>query len=192
MGRGSWQATGRREPGVCPALLAQAGGAGPAGSCSILEEFLNYLLAEGQRPLRIPSPGSEASPPPLSSPCGPTNLLQWPVPVLGDPPCSPQPHVWKWQSRAHGEGAPSLWPLPFFLPGLACHLLRSGRSFLSSGNPHPSGQSPQEASPVSSLLSGCCRGRWVGGSNPLQFGSPDRKAFMDKCPYQKHNLSEIY
>lgn len=52
MGRGSWQASGRQEPGVCLAPLAQAVGARPAGSCSILEKCLNYLLAGDQRPLR--------------------------------------------------------------------------------------------------------------------------------------------
>lgn len=164
MGRGSWQASGRQEPGVCPALLAQAVGARPAGSCSILEKCQNYLLAGDQRPLRRPSPGSEASPPPPSSPHGPPNLLQWPVPAKGDHLCSPQSHLWKRQPRARGEGAQLPWPLPFFPPGLICPLLRSGLFFLSSGNPNPIWPKPtgglSSSSPSSGLLRGKM-GRWI-------------------------------
>lgn len=196
-GEGQLAGSGRREPGVCPALLPQAGGARPAGSCCILEKFLNYLLAGDQRPPRSPSPGSEASPPPLSSPHGPPNLLQWPVPVVGDHPCSPQPHLWKRQPRARGVGAPPLRPLTFFLPGLTCHLLRSGLFFLSSGNPNPIW--PKPTGGLSSFFTFI---RVVAGEDGLVDPTPSSSASQTGRPlwinvhtlrqHQKHNLSKIY
>lgn len=45
---GLWEVETRSLPSLC--RLAQAAGARPAGPSSILEKFLNYLLAGDQKP----------------------------------------------------------------------------------------------------------------------------------------------